>query len=331
MEKKCFFRIWVVIAGMALPSFALAQDSKPSSTSSVGQSQSSPPDQTRPDPIPSDNKPGNSPDAKASAAGENQKPENFNWYSIDSEIQLGKEFAKQVDANSIFITDPVVVEYVSRIGQNLVRNSAAQFSFAIRVIDSAEPRAFALPGGIVYVNSGLLRVAENESELAAMMAHAIAHVNARHVTRLLSRSNFANVHQKAAVQQKSTMLNYCSMYAMCEKDESSDLPAFFKSSRNFETEADWLGVQYVYKAGYHPNSFLSFLWKREQIEQKTPLSAERFTTHPTSAERIAVIKKEITTILPARDSYVVDTPEFQMIKARLVSLKTEKPGAAIPR
>ncbi|HEY3767057.1 MAG TPA: M48 family metalloprotease [Candidatus Angelobacter sp.] len=324
MEKKCFFRIWIVIAGMVLPSVALTvQDSKTASTSTVGQNQSSPPDQARSEQIPSEKKPGNNPDGKTSSANQNQTPEPFNWYSIENEIKLGKEFAKQVDAKAVFITDPVIGEYVSRIGQNLVRQSDTKFSFSIRVIDSPEPRAFALPGGIVYVNSGLLRTAENESELAAMMAHAIAHVNARHVTRLLSRSEFANAHQKTSAPQKSTLPDFCSLYAMCEDESISVPPAFFKFSRNFEKEADWLGVQYVYKAGYNPNGFLSFLWKREQLEEKTPSPAVRFPSHPPAAERIAMIGKEIRSILSPQPSYVVDTPEFQMIKARLLSLKTQ--------
>jgi predicted Zn-dependent protease len=325
MEKRCFFRLWIVAIVMVLPCFAKAVQDAETVPTSPAQSQSSPrPEQAQPEQVSSDKNSGNSPDTKPASSNEKQKPENFNWYSMDSEIKLGKEFAKQVDAKAVFITDPVIVEYVSRIGQNLVRDSDPKFSFSIRVIDSPEPRAFTLPGGIVYVNSGLLQAAENESELAAVMAHAIAHVNARHVTRLFSRGDFIDLQQKSAAQQKSTLPDYCSMYAMCEKDESTGVPpAFFKFSRNFEIEADWLGVQYVYRAGYDPNGFLAFLYKREQIEKKTTLPVAKFPTHPTTAERISVIEKEISSILSARDQYTVDTGEFQAIKTRLASLKTQ--------
>lgn len=322
MEKNRLFHIWIFIAASTLLSVVLvAQDARNDSAASTAQGQSSKVSQS-----PSADQP-----KQSRATGNGQKHENFNYYSIEQEIQLGKEFAAQVDATAVLIHDPVVVEYISRVGHNLARNSEPKFTFTFRVIDSPEPRAFALPGGIVYINSGLLQTADNEAELAAVMAHAIAHVNARHVTRMFSRTEFINLMQKPS-KQKSTLPDYCSMYAMCEKDESDGVPpVFFKFSRNFETEADWLGVQYVYKAGYDPNGFLSFLGRREQIEKKEPLPVAQFPTHPTTAERISVIEKEIASILKAQERYTVDTEEFQAIKTRLSNLKTQGLHAAAKR
>jgi predicted Zn-dependent protease len=225
----------------------------------------------------------------------------------------------------------MVTEYVARLGQNLVRNSDPKFSFAIKVIDSDEIKAFALPGGILYVNSGSLLAADNEAELAAVMSHAIAHVNARHVTRIFTQTASLSSPRKPEIQQKLIVPDYCSIYAMCEKDELNASPVFFRFARGFEMEADWLGVQYIYKAGYDPNGFLSFLEKREQIEKKAPLAAAKFPTHPTNAERIAVIEKEIASVLPARERYVLDTLEFEQVKARIASLKTQQPSDVTQR
>ncbi len=318
MRKNLFLRFWILIAGVALQSHVFAMQNQ----------EAAPGGQIQNQPLSPDKSPKNSPDNKNAAAGETQKQEN--WYSMDNEIKLGQEFAKQVDAKAVFIQDPMVTEYVARLGQNLVRNSDSRFSFAIKVIDSDEIKAFALPGGILYVNSGLLLAADNEAELAAMMSHAIAHVNARHVTRIFTRTLLASP-QKPVIQQKLIVPDYCSIYAMCEKDELNVSPVFFRFARGFEMEADWLGVQYIYKAGYDPNGFLSFLGKREQTEKKAPLPAAKFPTHPTDAERIAVIEKEITSILPANERYVLDTLEFEQVKARVASLKTQRPGDVTQR
>ncbi len=116
-----------------------------------------------------------------------------NWYSTDSEIKMGKQYADEVEKSSKFITDPMVDEYINRIGQNIVKNSDCKVPFTIKVIDSDEINAFALPGGFFYVNSGLILAADEEAELAGVMAHETAHVCAHHAAREMTRLNYAQI------------------------------------------------------------------------------------------------------------------------------------------
>src|SRR3984893_17909761 len=116
-----------------------------------------------------------------------------NFYSLEKEIALGKQLAQEVERQAKIIDDPIVAEYVSRVGQNLVRNSDAKVPFTIKVLDSEEVNAFALPGGFFFVNSGLVLKADNEAELAGVMGHEIAHVAARHGTRNATRGQIAQI------------------------------------------------------------------------------------------------------------------------------------------
>src|ERR1700746_3863569 len=250
------------------------------------------------------------------------------WYSLEGEIRMGKQYAQEVEATSKLIRDPVITEYVNRIGQNLVRNSDAQVPFTIKVVDSDEVNAFALPGGFFYVNSGLILAADEESELAGVMAHEIAHVAARHATRQMTRAQWMNLgtiplifvgggigsaaYEAAGIALPLTMLNF---------------------SRNFESEADYLGLQYMYKAGYDPNSFVQFFEKLQAREKKKPGTlAKAFATHPQTPDRISKSQEEISRILPARQQYIVTTSEFADVKSRLAGLENrrkvvdDKPG-----
>ncbi|HEX4484765.1 MAG TPA: M48 family metallopeptidase, partial [Terriglobales bacterium] len=175
------------------------------------------------------------------------------WYSLNTEIAMGKQYSMQVEQSSKLIQDPVINEYVNRIGQNLVRNSDAKVPFTIKVIDSDEVNAFALPGGFFYVNSGLILAADNESELAGVMAHEIAHVCARHAMRQMTRMQLANLASIPLI-----MVGGGVGYAAYELSGIAVPVAFMKFSRNFEAEADYLGVQYMYKTGYDPQSFVAF-------------------------------------------------------------------------
>jgi hypothetical protein len=250
------------------------------------------------------------------------------WYSLEGEIRMGKQYAQEVEATSKLVRDPVVTEYVNRIGQNLVRNSDAQVPFTIKVIDSDEVNAFALPGGFFYVNSGLILAADEESELAGVMAHEIAHVAARHATRQMTRAQWANIGTIPLIFVGGGI-----GYAV-RSAAGLGLPLTFLSfSRSFESEADYLGLQYMYKAGYDPNAFVQFFEKLQAREKKKPGTlAKAFSTHPQTPDRITKSQDEISKILPARAQYVVTTSEFADVKARLAGIENrrklvdDKPG-----
>ncbi len=211
------------------------------------------------------------------------------------------------------VQDPVVNEYVDRVGQNLVLHSDAKFAFTIKVVASDEISAFALPGGFLYVTSGMIRTLNNEAELAGVMAHGIAHVAARHATRMMTRLAIADI---ASVPLIISGTN----------DVCGDCPvalsplAFIKVSRDFEAEADYLGLQYMYYSGYDPNAFIVLLEKVGKRDNLKPGSlAASFATHPPAVERIRAARKEIAKILPARDHSITNTPEFDQVKARLAA------------
>jgi len=243
-----------------------------------------------------------------------------NWYSLEKEIRMGKEYAMQVEQSVKLVQDPVVNEYVNRIGQNLVRNSDARVPFTIKVVDSDEINAFALPGGFFYVNSGLVLAADSESELAGVMAHEISHVAARHATRQMTRAQLANFASIPLIFIGGG-IGYAVSSAL-----SLALPLTFLSfSRGFEAEADYLGLEYMYKSGYDPESFIAFFEKVEAKEKKKPGSlAKAFATHPQTPDRIAKSQAEINHILPPRPEYVVDTSEFQEVKARLAAIENRR-------
>jgi peptidase M48-like protein len=242
------------------------------------------------------------------------------WYSLEGEIRMGKQYAQQVEATSKLIRDPVITEYVNRIGQNLVRNSDAQVPFTIKVVDSDEVNAFALPGGFFYVNSGLILAADEESELAGVMAHEIAHVAARHATRQMTRAQWANIGTIPLIFVGGGI-----GYAV-RSAAGIGLPmGFLAFSRGFESEADYLGLQYMYKAGYDPNSFVAFFEKLQAREKKKPGTlAKAFATHPQTPDRISKSQEEISRILPARAQYIVTTSEFADVKSRLASLENRR-------
>jgi predicted Zn-dependent protease len=243
-----------------------------------------------------------------------------NWYSLEKEIRMGKEYAMQVEQSVRLVQDPVVNEYVNRIGQNLVRNSDAKVPFTIKVIDSDEINAFALPGGFFYVNSGLVLAADNESELAGVMAHEIAHVAARHATRQMTRAQLVNFASIPLIFVGGGI-----GYAISSAAGLALPLTFLSFSRGFEAEADYLGLEYMYKTGYDPESFISFFEKVQAKEKKKPGSlAKAFATHPQTPERIQKSQEEINHILPPRADYVVDTSEFQHVKARLAALENRR-------
>ncbi len=243
------------------------------------------------------------------------------WYSTDTEIKMGKQYAMMVEQTAKMVQDPVINEYVNRIGQNLVRNSDAKVPFTIKVIDSDEINAFALPGGFFYVNSGLILAADEEAELAGVMAHEIAHVAARHAMQQMTRMQYASL---ATIPLM--FVGSWGIYEAASLAINLALPiTFLKFSRNFESEADYLGLQYMYKTGYDPQAFVSFFEKIEAKDKQKPGTLARaFASHPPTPDRIEKAQAEIKRILPAEPQYVVTTSEFDSIKARLASLQNRK-------
>ena len=239
----------------------------------------------------------------------------LNFYGLDKEIGLGKQLAQQVERSAKLIDDPVVTEYVNRVGQNLVRNSDAKVPFTIKVIDSDEVNAFALPGGFFYVNSGLILRATEESELAGVMAHEIAHVAARHGTCQATKGDMVQIASiPAMIFIPYTWAGYAAYQGM-----NFLIPmTFLKFSRDAERQADFLGLQYMYKSGYDPNSYVTFFERIQADEKRRPGTiGKAFSTHPPTPERIENTQKEIARILPARQEYIVTSSEFDSVKGRL--------------
>lgn len=258
-------------------------------------------------------KPGSEKDVNA--VGNRDVGKGVNLYSLQREIAMGKQAAMEVEKTARLINDPVVTEYVNRVGQNLVRNSDAKVPFTIKVIDSDEINAFALPGGFFYVNSGLILRADEEAELAGVMGHEIAHVAARHGTKTATKGELM---QLATIPVMILVPYGLAGYGIYEGLNLAIPMSYLKFTRDAEKEADFLGLQYMYKAGYDPNAFVSFFEKIEAEERRHPGSIPKiFSTHPPTPDRVQKAQEEITTILPARDEYIVTTSEFDTVKARL--------------
>jgi beta-barrel assembly-enhancing protease len=243
-----------------------------------------------------------------------------NFYSLEKEIALGKQLASEVERQAKIINDPVIAEYVNRVGQNLVRNSDAKVPFTIKVIDSEEVNAFALPGGFFFVNSGLILKADNEAELAGVMAHEIGHVAARHGTRQATRGEIAQLGMIPLI-----FMGGWTGYGIYQAASVLVPVGFLKFSRAMESEADLLGLEYMYKAGYDPTAFVDFFEKIETLEKRKPGTvAKVFSTHPPTDSRIQAAQKNIQEYLKAKPEYVLTTSEFNDVKGRLLAMHNKR-------
>jgi len=240
-----------------------------------------------------------------------------NWYSLEQQMAMGRDYSEQVESTAKMIRDPEITEYVNRIGQNIVRNSDSQVPFIIKVIDSDDINAFALPGGFFYMDAGLIVAADSEAELAGVMAHEIAHVAACHAARGHTRGQLMNL-ASIPLMMVGGPIGYVAYESL-----SVAMPlTYLRFSRRFETEADYLGVQYMYKAGYDPQALTAFFEKLRSFEHhKESAIAKAFRTHPQTPDRIERTKEEISSLLPPQSEYKVDTSEFQDVKARLNQLQ----------
>ena len=245
-----------------------------------------------------------------------------NWYSTNWEIGTGKQYSMEIEKSSHLITDPVVVEYVNRVGQNLVKNSDAKVPFTIKVLDTDEINAMALPGGFFYVNSGLILACDSEDELAGVMAHEIAHVAAHHAAREMTKLNYMQI---GSIPLMIFTQGTWTGYGIYEAAQLAVPLTFLQFSREYEAEADYLGIQYAYRAGYDPQGMVTIFEKLDALEKHKPGALSKaFSDHPATPDRIAATEEEIATILPARPDYLVTTSEFDLVKARLARIQNKR-------
>jgi predicted Zn-dependent protease len=240
--------------------------------------------------------------------------------SLENEIALGRQLSRELEQSVVLVQDPTITEYVNRVGQNIVKNSDSKIPFTIKVIDSDEINAMSLPGGFFYVNTGLILAADEEAELAAVMAHEIAHVTARHAAEQQGRASFINILSLPA----SIFTGGIVGMAINQAAAIAIPTMFFKFDRGAEEEADWLGLQYMYKAGYDPGASVSFFEKLQARESARKRMSSLFSTHPPTEKRVEKTKENIEKFLDPREQYLVTTSEFDSVKGRLARLQDQK-------
>jgi len=249
-----------------------------------------------------------------------------NFVSLEKEIQLGAQFAQLFEETARLVEDPVVTEYVDRLGQKIVKHSDAKVPFVFKVVDTEEVNAFALPGGYLYVNKGLILEADNESELAGVLAHEIAHVTARHATERMTKGQLL---QFAAIPALFVGGGLAGVGIQNGLGLGLNL-AVLGITRKSEAEADQLGTQYLWNTEYDPQGFITFFEKLEARQKDKPGKfAGFFRTHPTPESRIEKVQKEIS-YLPAKAEYRVSSSEFERVKARLIEIDNQRlqPGTS---
>jgi predicted Zn-dependent protease len=248
-----------------------------------------------------------------SAIGDRKVSGSLNFYSLEKEMAMGRQLAIEVGKQARFVDDPMVSEYVNRLGQNLVRNSDAAFPITFRVVESDEINAFTLPGGYVFINTGLIKLTANEAQLASALAHELGHAAARHATRQATRNDLIS----AGTLPLAIVGGWVGLAAR-EAAIATVPMAFFRFSREFETEADMLGLEYLWKAGYDPGASVDLFEAVESTERRQPGSVSQlFRSHPLTSDRIGKTQKNIDSLLPAREQYILNTSEYEEIRERL--------------
>jgi predicted Zn-dependent protease len=238
-----------------------------------------------------------------------------NLVSLGREMEIGAQIAMQVEQTARMIEDSVVRKYVERVAQEIVKHSDAKVPFHIRIVDTHDVNAIAFPGGYLFLNMGLLLVAENEAEFAGVIAHEISHVCARHASRSISKAHYLEI---ATIPASFLGGTWVQMGIQAILGFGIDLE-MLGISRQSEAEADQLGIQYMWNTGYDPNAFISFLEKLQALEAEKPgRFANWFRTHPCTENRIAASINE-QRYLPDKDCYIIDTSEFQQVKSRLLA------------
>jgi predicted Zn-dependent protease len=251
----------------------------------------------------------------------------FNVYSLEKEMALGKQLAIEVLKQAKVVDDPIVAEYINRIGQNLAHNSDVEFPVSFTLIEADDVNAFTLPGGYVFINTATLRLSDNEAELASVLAHELGHAAARHATRQATRNDL--------ISAASVPLILFGGWAGLAAHQAATVAgpmAMFHFSRAFETEADLLGIEYLWKTGYDPGASVDLFERVESTERKQPGSVSKlFRTHPLTPDRIVQTQKNIDELLPGRTEYVINTSEYEAVRARLAEItQTRKPDAKEP-
>jgi beta-barrel assembly-enhancing protease len=244
------------------------------------------------------------------------------FYSVEREVAIGRQLAAEVDRTSKIINDPIVTEYINRVAQNLVLHSDSKVPFTIKVIDAQEVNAFALPGGFLYVNRGLLEAAENEAEVAGVIAHEIAHVAARHGVEQASKGELFNYLSLPLI-----FLGGIGGYAIRQGLGLAVPLTFLKFSRGAEKEADRLGAQYMWASGYDPNALITFFEKLQAKNKKKPGTLSKlFSTHPMTGDRITEVQ-ELIGRFPERGEYQISSSEFSQVKSRITSISAATRGS----
>ncbi|MFN0121215.1 MAG: M48 family metallopeptidase [Blastocatellia bacterium] len=301
----------LAMAGLLLP--AMAQAPKPSGSPSPAQGTAAKPPVSAPaaqtkTPLAEDENP-------EMIGKRNINKHQINFYSYDKEVAVGRQFAQEVDREAKLVDDPIIAEYINRVGQNLVLHSDAKVPFTIKVLDTDEINAFALPGGFFYVNKGLILAADNEAEVAGVMCHEIAHVAARHGVEQASKGQLVN--------WGSLPLMFLGGWGGFAARQVAGLAipmGFLKFSRGAEEEADKLGVQYLWASGYDPSAMGTFFEKLLAKEKKKPGTMARlFSTHPVVTDRIDRVNMLVARF-PDRNEYTVNTSDFTTAKNRLIAL-----------